>query len=95
MNWERWGIGCCIGVFLFGIYGLIEFFYNKKHGPPMTSANHDVTEDVWGHEGGGLEVKSGSKDLEAGVGEAGAGKSADQEVGCRKYQKKYKVVFKV
>jgi hypothetical protein len=83
MNWERWGIGCCIGVFLFGIYGLIEFFYNKQHGPPMTSANHDVAEDVWGHEDGGVEAKSGSKDLELGAGEAAASKVADHEVGVQ------------
>ena len=65
------------------MYGLIEFFYNKKHGPPMTSANHDITEDVWGHEDRGVEAKSGSKDLELGQDEEAATASrAAHEVGC-------------
>lgn len=92
MNWERWGIGCIIGIGLFGLYGIVEFFYNKKHGPPMTSANHDITEDVWGgHEGdaGGLgdgQPGTGSKDIEAGalgreVGEGCTSKADDCKVG--------------
>jgi hypothetical protein len=36
------------------MYGCIEIFCNKKHGPPMTSANHDISEDVWGHEDRGV-----------------------------------------
>lgn len=34
LNWARWGYGCIIGVALFATYGLIEWLYNKKHGPP-------------------------------------------------------------
>ena len=51
------------------MYGCIEIFCNKKHGPPMTSANHDISEDVWGHEDRGVGSRM---DVELGDGSAAA-----------------------
>lgn len=47
-NWARWGYGCVIGIALFGIYGVCEYFYNQKYGPPPVSAlDEGSAEDAW------------------------------------------------
>lgn len=43
LNWERWGYGCIIGILLFGAYGIVDFFYNRKNGPPIPGTIYDDT----------------------------------------------------
>lgn len=70
-NWARWGYGCAIGVALFGSYGICEYVYNRKHGPPDSGTAQEAFDEDWckGEEGVGAAatVKSaGSKDIETG-----------------------------
>jgi APA family basic amino acid/polyamine antiporter len=70
LNWERWGYGCILGIALFGAYGVAEYFYNRKYGPPLPGLNHDDSaESEWPKEGG----HGASKDLEIGRMGSGSG----------------------
>lgn len=66
-NWARWGYGCIIGVVLFGAYGIIEHFYNRKHGTPNYTAFEDGFSDGYcnGQQPGAGDAKgvaAGAKD---------------------------------
>lgn len=73
LNWERWGYGCILGVVLFGGYGIVEYFYNRKYGPPLPGLNHDDSAESEWPKDGALGLHGGSKDLEIGGMGAGSG----------------------
>jgi hypothetical protein len=64
-----------MGIALFGAYGIIEFFYNRKYGPPLPGVNHDDSAESEWPKDGGLGLHGASKDLEIGV--MGSGGSGD------------------
>lgn len=72
-NWARWGYGCAIGVALFGSFGICEYVYNRKHGPPASGSAQEAFDEDWckgeeGQAGAATAAKSaGSKDIETGT----------------------------
>jgi hypothetical protein len=80
LNWERWGYGCILGIALFGAYGIIEFVYNKRYGPPLPGVNHDDSAESEWPKAGGLGLHGGGKDLEiGGMGSGGNGEGASHK----------------
>lgn len=78
LNWARWGYGCVIGVALFGTYGICEYFYNKKHGPPEARDFEDdeAPDDVSKGAGHLAPQDVVCKDLEAGKASAAEAEGA-------------------